>query len=354
MKFSQLDRYLARSVWLGSLAALAGLVLLDAFFSLLREIRLVGVGDYDLLEVLIYIALTLPRRGWEMAPYACLIGSLFTLGELAIHGELNAFRAAGVSPLRMGSSVVVSGGVLLLIVALIGELVAPQLDHHAANRRAIAKSQSSVFQSIHGVWLRDGERYINVRDIFPGGRLAGVLIYEFDRDKRLQRAVSARGAIYQEGRWWLEGIAVSHISEEKVTVEHQARTDWGELLNPDLIDIVTVPPERLSAIGLWRYVAYLERNGLDSDHYRHALWRRLGMPLVGLAMLSVVVPFTLGRVRQAAAGLRLLLGILLGIGFYILNQTLGHIGQINDFDPLLSVSLPSLLFVAVVLLVARR
>ena len=51
-----------------------------------------GLGDlsdtYGFSDLLIYIALTLPRRVEEFVPYATLIGALFGLGRLASSSEL--------------------------------------------------------------------------------------------------------------------------------------------------------------------------------------------------------------------------------------------------------------------------
>ena len=350
-----LDRYIGQAVLKGTLVVLAVLVSLEVFFAFLTELSDVGTGDYTTAEAAVYTLLTIPRRIHELIGYSALIGALFSLGALAAHSELTAIRAAGVSLHRLIGSVLKTGVLIMLVVMLIGELVAPPLERYALDRKAVSQSQSAIFRSAHGFWVRDGDSFINIRDIFPGGRLGGIFIYEFDENKRLRKATSARGAVYQEEGWLLEGIEQSILDETRgVEVRSLARTPWDSLLSPALINVVTIAPEKLSAWGLAQYIDYLKENGLDAVRYQHAFWKRLAMPLTGLVMLVLAVPFSFGRMRSVAVGLRLMIGALLGIGFHIFNQTFGHLGQIYAYNAAFTAAFPSLLFLAVALVLLRR
>ena len=91
----RLDRYLLHSLLWAILGVLVILVGLDALSDLID-----GLGDlsetYGFSDLLLYIALTLPRRVEEFVPYATLIGALFGLGKLASSSELTIVRTAGV------------------------------------------------------------------------------------------------------------------------------------------------------------------------------------------------------------------------------------------------------------------
>ncbi|MDZ7622027.1 MAG: LptF/LptG family permease [Candidatus Competibacteraceae bacterium] len=100
----------------------------------------------------------------------------------------------------------------------------------------------------------------------------------------------------------------------------------------------------LSIRELWVYVDYLERNGLDAQSYRLALWRKLLAPLSYLAMLVIAMPFVFGPQRTAGVGQRLLIGLLLGLVFFLLNYLLGNVVLLYGFPPLVGASLPTLLF----------
>jgi lipopolysaccharide export system permease protein len=349
-----LDRYIGRAVISGTLVALAALVALDSFFSFLDELGDVGKGDYATADALYHILLTVPSRIHEMVPFAALIGALFGLGALAAHSELVVVRVAGVSVGRFVGSVLKAGLVIMVAAVVVGEGVAPPLEQYAQTRKAALQSQSTIFRSAHGFWVRDGLSFINIRDIFPGGRLGGINIYEFDRERRLRVASEVDGAVFQQQGWLLEGIRQSVIGEDGVETHAFQRAAWNSLLSPELLNVVVVKPENLTLAGLVRYIRYLRANGLESGFYEHAFWAKLTAPLAGLTMLVLAVPFVFGPLRSAGVGQRLMVGVLLGIGFHLLNRSFDHLGQIYDLNPLFSASFPSLAFLGGALVLLRR
>ena len=86
--------------------------------AVLRKIRL--------NDAVVYILLTVPRRGYQFFGYAALIGGLLGMGGLASSGELTALRAAGLSKLRICVSVIISLTLLTIGVMAMGELIAPR------------------------------------------------------------------------------------------------------------------------------------------------------------------------------------------------------------------------------------
>lgn len=71
-------------------------------------------------------------------------------------------------------------------------------------------------------------------------------------------------------------------------------------------------------------------------------------------MLLVAVPFVFGPLRSVAIGQRMLAGVLVGVAFYLLNQTFGNIGQIYNLSPFLSAALPSLAFLVAAVIAIQR
>lgn len=120
-----LDRYISRTIISGTLMVLLVLGALLAFVDFVSEMDDVGKGQYSMLQAAMYVLLSLPKRLYELFPTAVLIGSLLSLGTLAGNSEFTVMRAAGISIMRIVFSVLKAGFILLVFVALIGELVVP-------------------------------------------------------------------------------------------------------------------------------------------------------------------------------------------------------------------------------------
>jgi len=339
-----LDRYIFRTVAVTTLVTLLALVLLELFLSLLVELEDVGKGDYHFMAAFRYLLLVQPQRIYELFPMALLVGALLGMGALASGSELIVMRAAGLSLARLTGSVLQAGLLLSLAIMLMGEFVAPPLEQFAREQRAVAQGQDLAIRGGRGFWARDGERFIHVQGVLPGVRLANIHVFRIDADARLQTVIRAQGARYQSGRWLLEEVDRSTLEEDTVLTEHLAHLDLVSGVSPQILDVLAADPSKLSIRDLHIYVDYQEDNGLDAQSYRLALWRKLLAPLAYLAMLVVAMPFVFGPQRSAGVGQRLLIGLLLGLMFFLLNYLLGNVVLLYGYPPLVGAILPSLLF----------
>lgn len=349
-----LDRYLVRTVLAGTLLALFILLAIDLFFIFVQEIQDMGKGQYGLKDILVYVALVAPGRVHEILPMSVLLGSLLSLGTLASGSELIAIRAAGVSVLRISLSVLKAGLIILVAAAVIGEWVAPWTEQQAEQRRSLAVSGTVTLRSEHGLWARDGNNFINIQQVLPDGQLANVDVYELDKNGGLVAAMRAGKAKHLDGGWRLQGVQRGDIKERSLTVTQAETLDWPSLLSPRLLNVVTIDPADLSARDLYKYSQYMHDNGLDASRYDLAFWRRVLAPVAGLVMLFLSIPFVFGPLRDSGTGQRLLWGVLVGVAFFLLNRTMGQVGQIYGLAAWFSVLLPSLIFFSGGLWVMRR
>ena len=348
-----LDRYIGKSVILGILTTLLVLIILISFSALIEEIEDVGKGDYRTLDVFTYILFLVPRQAYEVFPIAVLLGSLVGLGGLASHSELTAMRTTGVSLGRIVFSVMKAGVLIMLLVLFIGEVVAPESEQHAERIRAEKLYNQSTLKTRYGFWARDGESFINIRQILADSQLGDIYIYEFSPDGKLKIATHAASARYEDGRWLMRGINQSTFSDDSITSREIETATWESVLNPDLLDVVT-RPSMLPALGLYQYIKFLHSNGLDAKTYEVALGEKIITPLTTLVMVFLSVPFVFGVLRSVGIGSRIFIGALLGVFFLVLNKAFGHMAIVYDLNVVFAVSFPGIMFLAIAVLLTRR
>lgn len=341
-----LDRYIFRTVASTTLVALLVLLLLEMFLTLLVELEEVGKGNYHFAAALRFLLLLQPQRLYELFPMALLVGALLGMGTLASGSELIVMRASGISLARLTRSVLQVGLMLSVVVLLIGEFAAPPLEQLAREQRATAKNEGIAIRGGRGFWVRDGDFFIHVQSVLPGIQLADIHIFKIGPQSQLETVTAAQSARYQQGRWILENIDRSLLSSDRVETEKLSSLEISSSISPQILEVLAADPAGLSVRDLWVYVDYLERNGLDAQSYRLALWRKLLAPLVYLAMLVVAMPFVFGPQRSAGVGQRLLVGLLIGLAFFLGNYLLGNVVLLYGYPPLLGAITPALLFLA--------
>jgi lipopolysaccharide export system permease protein len=354
VEMTTLDRYLATHVIWGVLLTLCVFLALFTFVSLVDELGDVGKGDYTLLRAFEYMLLTLPQRGFLLFPFAALVGTLVGLGALSSSSELTVMRASGLSAARICVSVLTAGLALAVMSMLVGEFVAPLSERLAHERRSVAISSRINVNANYGFWVRDGSSFVNIRRALPGNQAEGVYIYEFDADNQLRVATYARKASYEENGWVLEGIRQSEILEYRVMSRDIERAAWEAKFKPNLVDVVAVKPESLSAAGLFRYIEYLRENELSTARYELAFWTKLVYPAATVVMIFFALPMLLGMLRSAGVGQRILVGSIVGMAFHVVNQISGDIGLVYGLPPSLSAVLPTLVFLAIGTAMMRR
>lgn len=349
-----LNQYIGMAVVGGTLLVLFVLLALFSFVGFVAELEEVGTGNYELIQAGEFVLLSLPRLAYQLFPVSALLGSMIGLGVMASNNELLVMRAAGVSLMQMVASVMKAGLVLMVVAALIGEVIATRAEQYAQDLRTRSLEKQLAFKTKNGFWTRDGSRFINVRTILPGGELSLIRIYEFDEQHRLRVATSANSAIYRDGEWLLNDVARSDISETQVTTQQLSSMMTAFLMNHEVIDIITIKPESLSAWGLYKYVRYLKENDLNAASYEKVLWSKIILPFSTGVMVFLAIPFVFGSVRSVGVGQRILVGALVGIGFYLFNQIFSYVGLVYEINPILSAVLPTVLFFAIAVRMIRR
>jgi lipopolysaccharide export system permease protein len=101
--------------------------------------------------------------------------------------------------------------------------------------------------------------------------------------------------------------------------------------------------DSLSFTGLLRLIGYLQDNHLDYAKYQLLFWRKLFEPLTVMAMMLFAIPFVLGQLRDTGAGQRLMIGVLIGIVFYVLNRVSLSYGALSSWPPMISAGAPTVI-----------
>ncbi|MDP2146544.1 MAG: LPS export ABC transporter permease LptG, partial [Pseudomonas sp.] len=263
----KLDRYIGSSVLVAILAVLGIILGLASLFAFIDEVGNV-TDTYTVTDVLSYVALTAPRRLYDMMPMAALIGCLIGLGSLASNSELTIMRAAGVSIARIVWAVMKPMLLLMATSVLIGEYVAPPAETTAQANRALAQGSGDAQSSKRGLWHRQGDEFIHINAVQPGGLLVGVTRYRFDEERHMLSSSFAKRAQFNDNQWVLSDVTTTHFrnpgkgTEASTEVINEPTQTWDIALKPELLNTVVMVPESLPISGLWSYIHYLKDQGL--------------------------------------------------------------------------------------------
>lgn len=352
---NQIERYIAGAMLRGLLLVGAGLTALFSLLEFVEQLAFVGQGRYRVADALSYVALTVPARLLQVMPASVLLSSLLALGALARHNELTALRALGVSEARIIGAVLKLVAVIVVVLFLLAEFVVSPAQQYAASHRTAALSDSAPARSGNSFWAQRDRQYLNVARFKDGNIPSNISIYAFAPDGSLISYIHAERAEIHDRDWLLSDVTrKTPASANRLRTETMPRLAWRSFLPPQQTQLLTLPPESISPLALYRYVRDLEQRGQQSLRYRQELWARISLPLAIVAMILVAAPFVFGPPRSQSAGRQIAIGALIGMVFTLVQQITNRLDLLLDINPALTALAPPLSVMALSLWLFQR
>ncbi|MES1945836.1 permease YjgP/YjgQ [Salinisphaera sp. C84B14] len=349
-----IDRYISRTILVATAVVAIVVSALVALSTFIGEADNIGEGDFGIVQVIVYTLLKMPGHLYLVMPVVALLGSLLALGALAAGSELIVVRASGVSMRRLAVSVSIAGIVLALLSLTIGEYAGPGGARAADALREQARHGRAADTISDGLWLRQGNIVVRIDATLPGGGIDGIDVFRMSGDGRLEQALSAPSATLRDGHLVLDKPRFTRLQEDSAEIGNPETLDIDIDIDADVLDLAVIEPSELSSTGLWRYIDYLDRNQINAEDYRLALWRNIVNPITVWVLVVFALPFAFGSLRSASAGQRLFLGGLVGLIFFLVNEIVAATGPVYGVAPWLAASLPTALLAVGTFIWMRR
>ncbi len=349
-----LHRYIAKTVMAATALVVLVMIALVFLINFLDEMKDVGTADYGFWQAFIHVLLEFPRTLYQFFPMLMLMGGVIGLGVLSSNRELVVMRTAGFSVRSISLAVMTAAVIITFFATGIGEGLVPKAHHLAQVRKQSEQSGGQAVATLSGVWIHDGNNFLQISRVMGLKHLENVTRYQFDATHRLLAAYYVRSLDLVQGKWQLHDVVKTTFANNKTQSEHVAESTWDLALNPSLLNVGMVEPGEMSLPTLLDYANHLQRNGLQASDFQWEFWKRVFQPLATLVMILLAIPFVLGFSRSVTMGWRVLFGIIFGFTFYILNAFLGQFSVVFQFSPLLAAILPTCLFAIVGLVFALK
>ena len=339
--------YLMRSILTSTMLVTLVLLALAGLFEFIGQLDSTQ-GRYGIPQALLFAALRLPQLSFEMLPIAALIGSLLGLGALANNSELVVMRTAGLSVARLARMVAISGFVLMAATALIGEFIGPPLDYFARTMRDEARYEQENRDIGNAAWVKDGPVILHLERINTEFEFGALYMFRFNEDNSLQSIARAENSgIDDADNWVLENFKETRFADDSIQVVESSVAVESFDLDAEMLGITLVKPVSLSARGLMSYIGYLRRNELNAQRYETELWSRIARTITVVVMPVLALAFVFGSLRSAGSGGRLMIGVLIGLAYFLASEMTANSGQVFNLNPALVTWLPSFALVLV-------
>jgi lipopolysaccharide export system permease protein len=377
-----LQRYFFVNITQAVAFVLVGLLGLIAFMDLTQELPSVGKGGYMIQHAILYVLLLVPGHVYEVMPMAALIGTIYTMAQFAQSSEFTIMRASSMSTQQAGIMLAKIGVLFVALTFLFGELITPRTAPIAERVRLSAKGATVSAEFRSGMWTKDtihadgvkgpvtGSRFFNARQIRPDGRLIDVRLYEFDNGMRMRSLITAASATFSgNSTWRLNDVTETLFSNSRelpapdtpaaagqtiqsrfgqdtasVSTRKVASLDLVSEITPKILSVSRSDPAQMSANELAVYTRHLAENRQETERFKIAFWKKLLDPLSIFVLMALALPFGYLHTRSGGVGLKIFIGIMIGVVFILINALFSHVGTLSTWPAFVTVAAPSVLF----------
>jgi len=312
--------------------------------SLLTEAKVLGEGDYGFGASFIYVLMHLPIDLYHFSPLLILLGSVIGLSILTSHRELAVMRSSGFSIGQIIQSVLFAALLLIVLLGLMGEWLGPGLSYRAEIQKENAKHPGEAVVTSSGIWFHIENNFIHVQHVMNRQLMKGVTRYQFDDTQHLLAAYYAETLANKNNVWQLNNVVKTSFYDQRTKNQVMASLPLDLKLNSNLLNVGLVDPNEMSLSKLAKFSHYLEQNGLQAREYRYSFWQRVFQPLASLVMIFLAIPFVLSAFSTSSLGFRVMMGVMVGFAFFILNAALGQLSVVYQLPTVVAALLPPLLF----------
>ena len=353
-------RYLAREIYRSTSVVLIALLGLFTFFTLVDELDTVN-ARFPLTALFYLQGLSLPTRLYDLLPIGLLIGAILALSGLAQRNELVILRVSGVSGMGLLGMLWTVSIPIILGALILSEFLTPFAEIKSSEVNLLMRGRVEGGRLASGYWFKEptpngGTRIINVGKLLTSGNVENLSIYEFPDGLTLSVMTQAKSGKFVKGKLDMQDVVETQLdpniknvladakvtTQPAVTVKQLPRQTIDTTLSSERLVARILTPERMSLMALHDYIDYLNRNQLQADRQIVAVWRKMAYPFTLLVMLTIAAPISFMQTRRGGVGAKVFLGILLGTGFFMINQLALNFSLLFNWSPVVTALLPNI------------
>ncbi len=342
----RLTIYMAKGFVIRSFAILFILTLVLQVLDLLGEtghvLNYPGNGNAALWK---YVTLRCPQLISTFLPYSVLLGTLLSFFTLNQNSEIISMKAAGLSAHQILAPTLLAS----LLIAVIS---------FGFNERIVTRATAELnrwegagfgpIPSVHpgqdDVWVKEGSNLIHAQSVAGHGlatRLSGVTIY-LRGGGGLVSILRAPLAQPQDNGWRLND---AHQFDVASGVEKSLGTIVAANgVRPDQFTLASVNAERMAIDALGIAILDLRAAGRPTAALEAGWWHKISGPLSALLMPLLGSVAAFGLARSGKLFIRAVIGMGLGVAYFVADNAGLAMGNIGVYPPLLSAWGPFFLF----------
>ena len=290
------------------------------------------------IEVFKYLFLNLPWWIIQVLPVAVLLAVLFSIGQLARHGEITAIKAAGINLWRIIALFLLCGIFIGLFDLALREIVIPQTSRMAdkillENIHKEKPKSRTEFNDLVVTLPANGRMtigYLNTET----NTMRQVVIDYYDNRFKLASQIACEAARFSENTWHLLNGAERIFNNETIEESPFADKIVNLAIKPSDLVLDDVRPEQKTTAYYKNYIRQLEALGIPSEKELLQFYLRYSSIFSHLIVMLIGIPFAIsisGRMGKIVSFIFALMFAFVYWGVQAVGQSMGENKVVSPF-----------------------
>ena len=360
-----LDTYISRKFLSVLSFALIAFIIIYVIVDLIENLDQFMGHDVPKVMVLLYYMYSLPYIIILVLPVACLLASLYSVGQMARNNEIVAISSSGIPLTRILLPLFIIALIISIFAIFFGEKIVPLA---SVKRSEINDSYIETYNNrnrsiLRNIHIRDDfNRYISIKTLNLGKKEAQrISIQEVD-DVTLKSRIDAEDMVFRNGVWVLHNGVQRNFSVGQNNQELETAIPFDSLKMPDLkldterLLVMKKQPEEMSYKDLKTFISEVVRNGGDPNRWLVDLYLKLSFPFSNFIIVLFGAPLS-AKKQRSGAGLGFAISLVVCFVYFGIVKTTQSLGQNGTLPPLFAAWLANVFFAVLgfwVLLRARQ
>ncbi len=353
-----LDRYITKSILNIFILCLFVFILLYIIIDVLSFLDEILKHQVSFRTLIQYYLLYIPIIFTQVAPFSCLLATIYTFAKLNRDSEIIAMRASGLNIFDITKTVIIFGFVISILVFWTNSSLVPLASafkqkikysiENTAKKNQNKNKEVIINLSMYG--LKNSLFFIN-RFTPATKTMEGIIILEHDKFQNIIRKIVANKGVFKNGKWiFYQNITYDFDAAGQLKTEPKFAVEEIMAIPETPNDFLTQSqqPYFMTTDQLKGYLLKLKKSGADTviRNLKVDLYQRYMSPLLSVFIILLAIPFAL-KIKKYATGISSLgISIIMAFSYYVINAISVALGKAGFIAPILAASLSHILALA--------
>lgn len=361
-----LDRYILRPVFVIFFTCIFLFLFLYIIIDILSHLDEILKQNATVSALIQYYLLYLPIMFVQVAPFACLLSTLYTFGKLNHNNEIIAMRSSGLSVPQITKTVIAFGFVISVLVFWVNNRFVPNSLLKTQNMKQqmnkdTRKTKIKEQQVINDLYIYGFKnRLLSINKFYPStNTMEGITILEHDEHQNIAKKIVATKGVYENNLWKFYE-SVTYDFDQRGQVLGEPRYLEEEIMSmlerpSDLIN-QRQRPDLMNISQLEDYIWKFSKSGASGviRNLRVELYQRFTSPFTSVVIIFLGIPFALMLKKRGTGLSSVAISIMVGFLYYISEAVSIALGRGGLFTPLLAASFSHIAALAASLYLINR